>query len=177
MDPRNTLPLPWPATQYPPYSYMFQQTPGQQMNAVQSSATPCYSYLDPTTNIQNNVYIMLNYVPVTVTPSEPLAKPVQTPQPSQHEDVRYVNPKQLHRILKRREARQKLAEEIGPAVRGPYFNESRHNHAKTRPRGPGGKFLPKEEYRQYRQKKEEDFNDVTPGACGASGAEVGTVRG
>ena len=194
MDPRSTRPPhQWPTMLYPEQAHhVFQQTSGQQMNVVQSTAigetTPIlsHSYFNPVTNIQTNVYFMQNHVPVVAGSSAPLSnldlRVPQRPPQSQHgtSDCRYVNPKQLHRILKRREARQKLIEEIGPPVRGPYFNESRHNHASTRPRGPGGKFLRKEE---YRQKKKEEFNDkskkevVTSKGGDTSGAKVSKVRG
>jgi hypothetical protein len=193
MDPRNTRSdQSLPTMLYPPQGYhVFQQMPGQQMNVVQPPAiggtTPIlsHSYFNPVTNTQTNIYFVQNHVPLAAESSAALSNPnqrvLQQPLHSQqHEtsDCRYVNPKQLHRILKRREARQKLIEEIGPAVRGPYFNESRHKHAKRRPRGPGGKFLRKEEYRQ-----KEDFNDeskkevVTSRPSDASGAEVSTVCG
>ncbi|KAG8529798.1 uncharacterized protein KY384_005279 [Bacidia gigantensis] len=57
----------------------------------------------------------------------------------------YVNAKQFNRKLKRRDARQRLNEFSGSMPRGrkPYMHESRHRHAARRPRGPGGKFLSK----------------------------------
>ena len=66
------------------------------------------------------------------------------------ESLVYVNAKQFDRIQKRRMARQRLAEnaEYTPGIRKPYIHESRHKHAMRRPRGPGGKFLTKDELKR-----------------------------
>jgi hypothetical protein len=54
-----------------------------------------------------------------------------------NDDPLFVNAKQYHRILKRREARQRYEQ----LQKQKYLHLSRHLHAKKRPRGPGGRFL------------------------------------
>lgn len=51
----------------------------------------------------------------------------------------FVNPKQYHRILKRRVARSKQK----PLHRAAYLHESRHKHACKRTRDEKGMFVPK----------------------------------
>ena len=68
-------------------------------------------------------------------------------QTSSSEEPWFVNSKQFHRIMRRREQRQKLMMEMKKAVK----HESRKVHAKKRMRAPGGRFLSNQELVQLKK--------------------------
>ncbi len=95
-------------------------------------------------------------LPYPPTARTPLPQPPYLEESSRPsgETPFYVNAKQFERILKRRVARQRVEEGLGctPGSRRSYLHESRHKHVIRRPRGPGGRFLNKDELE--RPKKE-----------------------
>lgn len=157
----------------------------QQGNVSQAQApAPGVVYNMPQVGIQqvvvDPVNLQLSQAPVPA----PVAQS-QTQTQEKGTQPTYVNAKQYNRIIKRREARRKLEEYYSrmrnqikkvrtkagskraragknntagdDGGRKPYLHESRHKHAMKRPRGPGGRFLTKDELVEYyKQHPDED---------------------
>jgi nuclear transcription factor Y alpha len=114
----------------------------------QSVARIPYPYADP---YYSGMYAA--YGPQTMV--QPLMvgiPPVRVPLPLElsEDGPIYVNAKQYHGILRRRQSRAKLeAQNKLVKTRKPYLHESRHIHALKRVRGVGGRFLSKKELQQH----------------------------
>ncbi|KAJ1822445.1 Transcriptional activator [Coemansia sp. RSA 2675] len=156
-----------PLQQYPPQLHQqqqqYQQEQQQQFKQEQLSSPEgmalAMGFEVSPTQFKHDQAMMLPPQPIPPHPSglPQYTEPAKAVMPALRDDAHpvYVNAKQYHRIMKRREARARLAAEHKlNAKRKPYLHESRHRHAMRRPRGPGGRFLTAAEIAELEQKGE-----------------------
>lgn len=167
------------ATQMEPQHHPPQSIPAQSLVETGGGGTdPSLSYsaiqflVNPTTAIQSQATVAAPTFPMappnSVPPQGFLPNPVsqqvfanflQSISASTAPEQRptFVNAKQYDRILQRRKAKAALQvyyDKRRSTTRKrrnakPYTYESRHKHAKKRPRGPKGRFIPKEDLPAY----------------------------
>ncbi|CAA6664246.1 unnamed protein product [Spirodela intermedia] len=113
--------------------------------SILSSSGNCipYTYVDPYYGGFVAAYGAHSFADPQMA-AEAAVLPARVPLPIELAEAEpvYVNAKQYHRILRRRQLRAKLeAQNKVVKERKPYLHESRHLHAVKRARGSGGRFL------------------------------------
>ncbi|KAL6548121.1 hypothetical protein OROHE_009183 [Orobanche hederae] len=122
---------------------LFLHNPISSMNVSQAEISQPilhypYAYADPYFNGLYTAYGPHNMPQVMAAASCRIPLPADIPE----DGPIYVNAKQYHGILRRRQTRAKLeAQNKLVKNRKPYLHESRHQHALNRVRGSGGRFL------------------------------------
>ncbi|KAA8523291.1 hypothetical protein F0562_009714 [Nyssa sinensis] len=121
-----------------------------QIDISQTMTRIMYPYADPYVN-----GLFASYGPQAIIQPQMVGiTPARVPLPLDLADDGpiYVNAKQYHGILRRRQTRAKLeAQNKLLKTRRPYLHESRHIHALNRVRGSGGRFLSKKKLQHPEQ--------------------------
>ncbi|XP_061948971.1 nuclear transcription factor Y subunit A-7-like isoform X4 [Populus nigra] len=149
------------AQAHPGFSTPSVQYATPQLGAGHAMAPATYPYPDP---YYRSIFAPYDPQPYPPQPygAQPMLMGIQqagVPLPSDAvEEPVFVNAKQYHGILRRRQSRAK-AESESKAIksRKPYLHESRHQHALRRARGCGGRFL------NSKKKENQEHNEVASG--------------
>jgi len=102
--------------------------------------------------------------PSEMEPPEIFAYSLPQPEESLDSQPRFLNPKQYYRIMKRRYQKAKYFQtHVLIKQLTAYKHLSRHQHARRRQRGVGGRFLKREETQKKTSPKVEENSDWMDG--------------